>query len=257
MALFAQNLAFLRKQKQLSQQALSEKLDIPRSTLSGYEQSYAEPDIDTLIQFSRFFEVDLQDLLTEELSIRIPKKTVKSRRSAALSDTVEIEGKSYIQLVDTKAEAGYMESFNDPEYIGDLPTLHIPQIPRGAYRAFEIQGDSMLPLEPGSVVIASFVENLRDIKPGFTYIVASKEGVVYKRVYPSAEDNTLRLVSDNALYAPYELAWEEVREVWRFYAYLSFSDGKAAFDAMIEEKQERLFQQMDDVHQKICREELE
>ncbi len=257
MTLFAQNLAFLRKDRQLSQQALSEKLAIPRSTLSGYEQSYAEPDIETIIQFAHFFEVDLHDLLTERLSTIYTKTDSQKSPSIDMGAAVEVDGKSYIQLVDTKAEAGYMESFNDPEYIGDLPTLYIPQIPRGAYRAFEIQGDSMLPLEPGSVVIASYVENLKDIKPGLTYIVASKEGLVYKRVYLTAEKNTLQLVSDNALYASYELPWEEVREVWRFYAYLSFSDGKAAFDAMIEEKQERLFQQMDDVHQKICTDKLE
>lgn len=254
MAFFAQNLAYLRKQKQLSQQALSDSLNIPRSTLSGYEQSYAEPDIETLIQFSHFFDVDLNLLLTKELS------RVKGNQQRVDSDlkqvpvSVDIEGKKYIQLVDTKAEAGYMESFNDPEFISELPTLHIPQIPRGSFRAFEIHGDSMLPLEPGSIVIASFVERLQDVKSGSTYIVASKEGLVYKRLYQASHQNMLRLVSDNELYAPYELPWEEVQEVWKFYAYLSFSDGKAAFDNMIEEKQERLFKQMDDVHQKVCRE---
>ena len=254
MAFFAQNLAYLRKQKQLSQQALSDALNIPRSTLSGYEQSYAEPDIETLIQFSHFFDVDLNLLLTKEMSRIKGRKHRVDSDSKQVPVSVDIEGKKYIQLVDTKAEAGYMESFNDPEFIKELPTLHIPQIPRGVFRAFEIHGDSMLPLEPGSIVIASFVERLEDIKAGLTYIVASKEGLVYKRLYPSGGQNGLRLVSDNGIYKPYELHWEQVQEVWKFYAYLSFSDGKAAFDNMIEEKQEQLYQQMNDVHQKVCRE---
>ncbi len=254
MAFFAQNLAFLRKQKQLSQQALSDSLDIPRSTLSGYEQSYAEPDIETLIQFSHFFDINLNGLLTKDLSIENEDQRGVASDSKQVPISSDFQSKEYIQLVDTKAEAGYMESFNDPEFIRELPTLHIPQIPRGVFRAFEIHGDSMLPLEPGSIVIASFVERLEDIKAGLTYIVASKEGLVYKRLYPSNDQNSLRLVSDNEIYKPYELHWEQVQEIWRFYAYLSFSDGKAAFDNMIEEKQERLFKQMDDVHQKVCRE---
>lgn len=251
MTQFAQNIAFLRKKKALSQQALSEELDIPRSTLSGYEQSYAEPDIRTIIQFAQFFQVDLDDLLTKKLSSSgtVVKSEFEPESTPSISPTWN--SNNFIQLVETKAEAGYMESFDDPEYIGELPTLHIPQIPRGSYRAFEIRGDSMLPLEPGSVVIASYVERLEDVKPGQTYVVASREGLVYKRLYPSAGSG-LRLVSDNALYPPYELPWEEVKEVWKFYAYISFSDGKAAFDAMVEEKQERLYKQMDDVHKEIC-----
>jgi transcriptional regulator with XRE-family HTH domain len=254
MSVLAHNIAFLRKQRQLSQQALSDRLNIPRSTLSGYEQSYAEPDIDTIIHFSQFFDVDLNLLLTQKLSDKKGDQAWLTMKNNQVAVSPDDEVRNYIQLVDTKAEAGYMESFNDPEFIRDLPSLKIPQVPRGFYRAFEIQGDSMLPLEPGSIVIASWVERLAEVKSGFTYIVASKEGLVYKRVYQSSHQKKLRLVSDNGLYEPYELAWEHVQEVWKFYAFLSFSDGKNAFDNMIEEKQERLYKQMDAVHQKICTE---
>jgi transcriptional regulator with XRE-family HTH domain len=255
MGFFAQNLAYLRKQHGLSQQTLSDNLGIPRSTISGYEQAYAEPDIETLIKFSSFFEIDLDSLLTLHLENRstMPIEDVEDGALAYAKDYLGgVQYKNQIELVDTKAEAGYMESFSDPEFIKELPQLHIPKIPRGKYRAFEVQGDSMLPLEPGSIVIGSVVENLKEIKSGTTYIVASNQGLVYKRVYNREDRKILQLVSDNDIYAPYELTWEEVREIWKFYACLSFSDGKVIFDSMLEEKQERLFKQMDEVHRKVC-----
>ncbi len=257
MAFFAQNLAFLRKEKALSQQALSEVLNIPRSTISGYEQAYAEPDIETLIQFSEFFEVDLNSFLTLELDQLYNSNidSVKAELGALAYAKGYSGGDDYnnqIELVETKAEAGYMESFSDPEFIKELPQLHIPKIPKGRYRAFEVHGDSMLPLEPGSIVIGSAVESLKDVKSGATYVVASKHGLVYKRLYNREDRKILQLVSDNEIYTPYELPWEEVREIWKFYACLCFTDGKLIFDSMLEEKQERLFKQVDEVHRKIC-----
>lgn len=257
MGFFAKNLAYLRKYHGLSQQSLSDNLGIPRSTISGYEQAYAEPDIETLIKFSSFFEIGLDSLLTLNLETRYKSTmTIQNVEAGALAYAKDSSGgmqyKNQIELVDTKAEAGYMESFSDPEFIKELPQLHIPKIPRGKYRAFEVQGDSMLPLEPGSIVIGSAVENLKEIKSGTTYIVASNQGLVYKRVYNREDRKILQLVSDNDIYAPYELPWEKVREVWKFYACLCFTDGKVIFDSMLEEKQERLFKQMDEVHRKVC-----
>ena len=95
----------------------------------------------------------------------------------------------------------------------------------------------MLPLEPGSIVICSFVENLVDLKEGKTYIVVSKsQGLVYKRVRTSTKKKSLILVSDNDLYLPYEMQFDEIQEIWQYYAHLSFSDSIAVFRDMMQEK---------------------
>lgn len=250
---FPHNLALLRKHRGISQQALSSELGIPRSTISGYEQSYAEPDISTLIRFSEFFQLDLNALLKERLNAGNIDQFLSREETSRITIGVDARGRNQVQLVDTRAEAGYMESFNDPEYIKELPVLNLPQIPQGLFRAFEVQGDSMLPMEPGSIVIASHVERLGDIKEGHTYVVASKEGLVYKRVYQSSEKKALHLVSDNEIYTPYDLLWKDVREIWKYYAHLSFTDGKANFDAMIDEKWQRVYRQVDDLHRHLIK----
>jgi transcriptional regulator with XRE-family HTH domain len=251
MTYFAHNLALLRKHRGISQQELSRELDIPRSTISGYEQSYAEPDISTLIRFSDFFQLDLSNMLKEQLNAKNILQFLSKENSSRIIIGVDNHGRNQVQLVDTKAEAGYIESFNDPEYIKELPVLNLPQIPQGIFRAFEVQGDSMLPMEPGSIVIASHVERLGDIKEGHTYVVASREGLVYKRVYQSSKKQALHLVSDNEVYTPYELLWTDVKEIWKYFAHVSFTDGKANFDAMIDEKWQRVYRQVDDIHRHL------
>ena len=130
-----------------------------------------------------------------------------------------------------------MDSFNDPEYIRDLPKISFPNIPSGTFRGFEIRGDSMLPMESGSIVLCSFVENLNQIKNGKTYVIVSEEqGLVYKRVINKTEESKLILSSDNESYVPYEIAYRDVSEIWHYYAHLSFSDTKSTFNYILEEK---------------------
>lgn len=52
----------LRKNKKLSQQELSKRLGIARSTLAGYENASREPDIETLEKIANFFDVSLDYL---------------------------------------------------------------------------------------------------------------------------------------------------------------------------------------------------
>ena len=41
-------------------------------------------------------------------------------------------------------------------------------------RAFEIKGDSMLPLNPGSIVIGKYLDSFEYIKNNKTYIILTK-----------------------------------------------------------------------------------
>jgi phage repressor protein C with HTH and peptisase S24 domain len=94
---------------------------------------------------------------------------------------------------------------------------------QGTHRAFEIKGDSMLPLVSGTIIIAEYVENWADVKTGETYIVISKnDGIVYKRIGNKFKENKkLKLVSDNPVYEPYEINGEDVIEIWKAKGYIS------------------------------------
>ena len=58
-----QRIQELRKQLDLSQEALGEKLGVSRQAVSRWEMDGAVPEVDKLIALSRLFGVDLNDLL--------------------------------------------------------------------------------------------------------------------------------------------------------------------------------------------------
>ena len=220
------NLKFLRKRHQYSQAGLSEALGIPRTTLGDYEREKTEPNIQMLIKMSRHFDIELEHLLTADLSNE-NLEVVKSDTLKVLAITVDSHNEGNIELVDTKAEAGYLDSYQDPQYIKSLPKIKFPNIPEGTYRGFEIHGDSMLPMQSGSIVICSYIESLRELKNGKTYVIISKrEGLVYKRLRIDPDTDKLFLISDNTEYEPYEIAYEDIDEIWRYYAHLSFDDSQ-------------------------------
>lgn len=62
--MFADRLRELRKKTRLTQEEAAKKLDIARTTYSGYERGTSEPDFNTLNKLSEFYEVDLNWLIT-------------------------------------------------------------------------------------------------------------------------------------------------------------------------------------------------
>ena len=230
------NLKFLRKRKGLTQQELADKLEIRRSSIGAYEECRATPRYDTLERISDLFEVTIDILVKENLSLLTEeewhdlkagsKADVDGRRLRILPITVDEHGRENIELVSEKASAGYLNGYADPEYIEDLPRFQLPMLGReGSFRAFEIKGDSMLPMRPGSVIVGEYLEDWRDIKNGETYVIVSdSEGVVYKRVMNRINaDKTgkLTLKSDNPSYSPYDIDVNDVREVWKAKMFLS------------------------------------
>jgi len=245
------NLKYLRKKHNLSQQAFAEILDIPRTTLGDYEREKTEPNIPMLLKMAAYFTINVDNLLIENLQLE-NYKIAESPDLKVLAISVDNNNEGNIELVDTKAEAGYLDSYQNPEYIKELPKFAVPNIPSGTYRAFEIQGDSMLPVQSGSIIIASYIEQLQDIKNNKTYIVISKrDGLVYKRVLLNSEANKLVLKSDNDLFVPYELEFSEVDEIWQYYAHLTFDDSEKTISETIEVKLGDMHSKISDLHEKL------
>jgi hypothetical protein len=138
---------------------------------------------------------------------------------------VDRENNDLVEVVSAKASAGYLNGYADPEYIESLPIMNLPFKIIGKHRAFLIKGDSMPPLKDGCYVIGKFIESIKLIENGTTYILVTKEeGIVYKRVYKNG--NTLELHSDNKSYQPYAIHASTVIEIWEFVCNLNMSDKK-------------------------------
>lgn len=223
MSFLASNLRFLRKQKGITQNDLADQLDVQRTMISAYEDGRSEPKLATLQKLCDILEVGLEELLEHDIE-KLGRKAIQKRGINILTIAADENDKENITLVGQKASAGYLNGFADPEYMETLPQFHLPNLSRQAtYRAFELSGDSMLPLIPGTIVIGSYVEQLKQIKSGRTYVLVTQtEGVVYKRVFNYLEENgKLFLVSDNEHYKPYEVRGEDVLEIWEAKAFIS------------------------------------
>lgn len=242
------NIKFIRKQQGLTQQAFANLIDIKRSSLGAYEEGRAKPNYDTLQAISSKFNISIDKLLKENLqeissqsifgngsatltTARRSKPSQKTKASTdvegkklrVLSITVGEDNEENIELVPDKAAAGYLDGYKDQEYIASLPKFRLPFLPTGTYRAFEIKGDSMLPVQPGSIVIGEYVENWTGISNNQAHIVVSEsEGLVFKRITNNINSNkTLTLRSDNPAYPPYTIKVDDVVEVWQAKAFIS------------------------------------
>ena len=66
------NLKTLRKQKGLSQEELSVKLNVVRQTISKWEQGLSVPDAEMLVAISKEFDTPVSTLLGEEITGKKP-----------------------------------------------------------------------------------------------------------------------------------------------------------------------------------------
>lgn len=226
------NLKFLRKLKSWTQNDLAEALGVTRAVIGSYEEGRARPTYEVLAELSKIFSYKIDDLITRDLRQieKVPLFTdeqlqndVQGKGLRVLAITVDEKQNENIELVPVKAAAGYLNGFADPEFIQELNKFRLPFLPVGTYRAFEIKGDSMLPVQPGSVIVGEYIDNWKNIKDGHTYIILSKhDGIVYKRVFNQIEENgTLILRSDNLSYPAYPIKIEEVLEVWKAVLHIS------------------------------------
>ncbi|MEQ8338594.1 MAG: helix-turn-helix domain-containing protein [Cyclobacteriaceae bacterium] len=234
----SENIKYLRKQAGYTQEQFANEVGIKRSLVGAYEEGRAEPRLQTLQRIGEVLNVTSDALIAKDLTKEDPKKYQKEKIKI-LSITVDKEDKENIELIPQKAAAGYLNGYADPEYLSELPRFNLPMLPPNAtYRAFEISGDSMLPLPSGAIVIGKYVESIQDIKNGKTYVLlTNKEGIVYKRVFNYIEEKgKLFLVSDNKSYAAYELDPADLMEIWEARAFISveFPDAESATELSLD-----------------------
>ncbi|PQJ23271.1 LexA family transcriptional regulator [Tenacibaculum sp. SG-28] len=215
----AKNIRHLRKLKGHTQEQLAEELTMTRSKIGSYEEGRSDPPIDMLIQFSTYFNLPIDVLVKNDLSYATDTSFIEIGNQRVLFPiTVDPDNTDLIEVVPVKSSAGYLLGYDDPEYIEQLEKIKLPFLPTGKHRAFPIKGDSMLPMKDGSYVVAKYVENLRDVRSGISYIVVTaNDGMTYKRVYDKIEErNALLLVPDNKNYQSYHVPITEILELWEF-----------------------------------------
>ncbi|WP_454045056.1 XRE family transcriptional regulator [Chryseobacterium sp. Marseille-Q8038] len=216
MLLLAENLRFLRNELNASQQSVADALFITRGRYSKYEDGASDPPIDILLKISRYYKVSVDLLISIDLrKYKLEDLLKLSDNRILLPIKTDSKGENKIEVVPFKASMGYLVGYSDPDYIENLQTMSLPFLNHGKYRAFPVEGDSMPPYKDGNFIIGQYVESLGDLKIGKTYIFITREGITYKRL----EDQFSRKVkvsADNKFYQSYEIAKENLLEIWEF-----------------------------------------
>ena len=234
MTYFGNNIKFLRKRRGRTQDDVAFTLGMKRPTLSGYENGVAEPGMEALIAFSKYFGVAIDTLLKVDLTeLRESELTqlergddiyIRGSKLRVLATTVDSGNNDNIELVNESAKAGYRSGYADPEYIRVLPAFHLPFLDRSKkYRTFQISGDSMLPIPDKSFVTGEYMQDWDRMRDFYPYIILTREdGIVFKLVENKLkEEKKVVLHSLNSFYEPYGLSANDIKEVWKYVHYIS------------------------------------
>jgi DNA-binding XRE family transcriptional regulator len=230
---FNTNIRLLRKRRKRTQDEVAQALSMKRSTLSGYENEVSQPTVQALIAFSRYYGIAMDTLLqvdhcklSESQLSQLERGGdvyIRGSNLRILATTVNKRNEDNIELVNEKAKAGYATGFADPEFISELPVFQLPFLSRQKkYRTFQLAGDSMLPIPHGAWVTGEFVQDWASVITGHGYIVLTMDdGIVFKIVENLIEqEQKLGLYSLNPIYEPYDVAINEVKEIWKFIHYI-------------------------------------
>lgn len=231
---FAQNIKFLRKRKQLTQQDLADQLSMTRVKLNALESGKTgAPQPADYFKFSDYFQLSIDTLMRIDLA-KLGELKLRDLQAGndvyttgsnlrVLAITVDKSNKENLEYVPIKAKAGYSAGYSDPEYLAALPRFSMPNLPSGSFRMFPTTGDSMFPVPENAEVICGFIEDWTSIKPGTPCIVIlrGEQDFVFKKVTMNAEERMLHLESLNQAYKPYQVSIGDVLEIWKYHSYQS------------------------------------
>ena len=153
---------------------------------------------------------------------------------------MDVSERENMIMVPIKASAGYANNLQDTDWFNELPAFSIPlpQYKEGSYRAFQVKGDSMLPvLQPSEWVMGRAVESIRQANDGKIHVVVTNEAVVVKKLRKDSQERVM-LISLNNEYPIIEQQVAEISELWEVNSKLSFDlDVHEGQEAMISLKQ--------------------
>ena len=103
---FYEKLVILRKKALLSQEALAEKLDVTRQTVSKWELGQTKPDMDKLSAMSKLFDIDINILTNDEVSLDGIKSDDARIKEEQAQEEIDSFNRDFETWVGTQPAAG-------------------------------------------------------------------------------------------------------------------------------------------------------
>ena len=82
---FNEKLKKLRKNKNITQEELAQKIFVTRTTVSKWESGRGYPSLDTLKILAEFYGISIDDLIFNEEIIDISKKNIEKNKKKTIN----------------------------------------------------------------------------------------------------------------------------------------------------------------------------
>jgi phage repressor protein C with HTH and peptisase S24 domain len=221
------NIKEIRQLYNFTQQEMATALGITREMINKMEKGKRS--------ISRATQARLKLLLQERQGEQFSQEAVKDvqfigvpRRSSALPYHLHrLEQKNeasqfLVPLVAQKAQAGYVKSYDQVDYLDTLEKHALPPgvNPTGAaWSYFEVDGDSMEPtLCASDIILATMVpaEDWSDVKNFCLYVVLVGDQLLAKRIYKKSDKEWVLISDNDEAYPQITIKVADVKQLWLF-----------------------------------------
>ncbi|MGK9316145.1 helix-turn-helix domain-containing protein [Melissococcus plutonius] len=218
MSIFSENLSYLMKQKDISDEKLANLIGVNRTTITRWRLGERSPKMEKLSEIAQFFNVDprifvgetpMTDITTiyNQLNDKRQTKTynyaeqqLNEQKQEQQSNIIPFNNSSNDDQLTSFDWCGYVSAGtgefldgNERKSIIQLPKSDIPQ---NADFAVTVNGDSMKPVFKNHETI--FVEKTTDLSSGSIGIIVVEGEAFVKKIY--IHDDCITLVSLNPTY---------------------------------------------------------
>lgn len=220
MTQIGKNIKKIRNVRGLSQQAFADLFNLTRGNISSYEESRAEPRIESIMRIANYFGIPLSDFIEKELSVNEllhynVNIVIEPERLKAAQQLAKIP---YIPVLYIPE---FIRNYNDSEFIEKLPFVIIPVNSKFQMIAMEAENQEVFPSEfdfqAGDLLIYDRVtkENIHRIQDKLGMKV-DKEGIKWG-LYQKNEGKIILALNEWVSY-PFDL--ESKDQYWVLKAFV-------------------------------------
>lgn len=206
------------KFKGLTMKAFEQRCDLSTGYVTSMRKGYGSEKLNNVL--TAFPELNREWLLYGEGDMLSSTSSAQSQPSVKNEHVTDDEAYK-VPLVPVSALAGSLNDFSLSVKRDDCETVISPI--KDIDMAIKISGDSMEPEYPSdSQVFVKKINERAFLEWGRVYVLNTCNGIVIKRLMPTADPNTVLCESINPKYPPFEVNLENVNGVYRVIMCMSF-----------------------------------
>ena len=213
METISQRVRLIRKQLNMTQDQLAQRLGVGKAALSMIETGKAGLSTRNKNIFVQEFNVNPEwlDSGKGKMFNAEPNLTSYNHRT---DRSLPLQS---VPLYSIEGTAGLVPIFADESKVEPVNHIHIPNLPK-CDGAIYIVGDSMYPLlKSGDIVLYKQLSDVRDVFWGDMYLLSididGEEYITVKYVQKSEQEGYVKLVSQNQHHADKDVAIDRIRAI--------------------------------------------